>query len=667
MNFFLIFHHNLAFSSIPTEHYTYVIEYVYEKLLDIAESGIPLGLEYTGETLETIQKLKPDFIDRLKVLVRSNGAELIGSSYSQAIFPLIPAKVNRWNLEYGIETYEKILGTRPKIAFLNEQCYSDSLPYLYKDYGYEALILDWMNARKDNEWPEAWRYHPLIHGPTRLFFLWSDCISFQKFQRTVWGELDEKEWEDFVAVHKKMASRHPFQHPIFSLYASDAEVFDYRPGNLETLTAVKGHFKKIKRMLNFLIERKGESVLLPTQALTKARIASLPEIERVCTPSYPIRTKKQDKYNVTRWAVTGRASSRMNTQCFKLLSAIEKMEVEGHGEERLNFLKKELVRLWGSDFRTHTTDEKIENFRNRMGAALFWAQKENGCIPRAIDDNNCSYNLSHLIKENGRKIHIEKNGIRLTVLKNRGLAIEEFAFEKCGTKPLLGTIAHGYFSDISLGSDFYTGHIMLLTQDGRQYTDLSANVSEVEVRSFNNSVMIRNKIPMELPGLLIYKSLVLDEDSFKIIYDMYAKDLRPASLRLGIFTLLPESFKKESLFFETFNGGEQRERFSLKNTKVLQDSPVNHIVTCRHCLGNVTGQLTIGDDTKYLNITTNLSELYSVPLLHYEELMDSNSKESFFLRVYHTICERDDVANVFWKGKMSISFEITATKVNSNN
>ncbi len=661
MNYFLIFHHNLAFSSIPTKHYRYLVDNVYGRLLDIAENDIPLGLEYTGETLELIADLQPSYITRLGTLLESGRAELIGSSYSQAIFPLIPARVNRWNLKYGIETYEKILGTRPQTALVNEQCYSDSLAGLYREAGYEAIIFDWMNARKEHSWPESWRYQPVIHAGTGLIFLWSDCISFQKLQRTVWGELDEGEWKDFINACQDRANNSSVANPLFSLYASDAEVFDYHPGTLETWTADRGHFKKLHNLLAGLTTKGKASILLPSRALARARTASLPEIERVCTPSYPVRTKKQDKYNVTRWAVTGRASARMNTQCYRLFAAISKHEFTTTCPPgRLDFLQKELVSLWGSDFRTHTTDEKIENFRNRMGAALYLAGAGENPGKNCRIEGLSSPPLACIPGESRRRICLEKGGTSLTILKNRGMAIEAFTCRQCGPHPLLGTIPHGYFPDISLASDFYTGHIMLLTQDGRQYTDLSVTIPELEITDQENCVLVRNKLPMELPGLTVFKSLYLCENSLTIRYDMYARDLRPTSLRLGICTFPPRSFHRETLFYETANGGDRTERFYLKGRKVVQGSPANHIVTCRHCLGNTDGRLVVGDATKWLTIVSNPVELYSVPLVHYEEVATNTTTPDYYLRVYHSICERDDVANVFWKGEMSLSFKITA-------
>ncbi len=659
MIFFLIFHHNLAFSSVPASHYRFIISHVYEQILELAEDGIPLGLEYTGETLEIIQQLRPDFIRRLRSLVQDEQAELIGSSYSQAIFPLIPAEVNLWNLQLGLKTYEQLLDTRPELAYINEQCFSDGLPELYRDQGYKAMILDWMNARKGNDWPVPWRFQPLLHEPTGMHFLWNDSISFQKFQRTVWGELAPREWKNFIIRQEQLAADLNVGNPVFSLYGSDAEVFDYRPGTLETRTAARGHFNRIRDLLTWIRSRSNTSAIeFPSWALRRGTSHHRPPgVQKLCTPAHPIKTKKQDKYNVTRWAVTGRASTRMNSQCFRLFNTLRSLQKSSMDRDMLHFLQKEVVRLWGSDFRTHTTDEKIELFRNAMGAALFHAGAANSTdiVPstQLADHTGTTTKKPH---SNDRRIILENNHCRLIVLKNRGLAVEEFSCS--GAPALLGTIPHGYYADISLGSDFYTGHLMLLTQDGHQYTDLSNTIAEVDILETDNTITVRNSTPMKLPGLLLCKTLTLGDHSLTIEYEMYAKDLRPASLRLGICTFPPETFNRKSLFFETVNGGKNPERFILATTPVRQHTPVNHTVTCKHCLGNVNGQLIVGDSARCLAILTDHSELYSVPLVHFEPALDQMGQKSYFLRIYHSICERDDVANVFWKGRMNIRFEI---------
>jgi len=55
-----------------------------------------------------------------------------------------------------------------------------------------------MNAVKDNSWSADLRYRPIRHNPSGLWFLWGDCIAFQKLQRVIWGEIEREEWMAFL-------------------------------------------------------------------------------------------------------------------------------------------------------------------------------------------------------------------------------------------------------------------------------------------------------------------------------------------------------------------------------------------------------------------------------------------------------------------------------------
>ena len=93
---------------------------------------------------KSLQKDRKSFLETFfKKLLLQNKTYLIGSSYTQAIFPLIPYKVNIFNIKYGKQIYKKIINQVPKIAYVNEQCFSKSVVDLYKNQKYQTLIMDW--------------------------------------------------------------------------------------------------------------------------------------------------------------------------------------------------------------------------------------------------------------------------------------------------------------------------------------------------------------------------------------------------------------------------------------------------------------------------------------------------------------------------------------------
>ena len=142
---FAFFHLNLAFSSIEEERRGDVIARCYWPLLRLAERIGPIGMEVSGYTLEEIARRDPEWIGRARNLIAQGRIELIGSGYSQMIGPLVPARVTAENLRLGKETYMRLLGVRPRVALVNEQAYAAGLVGLYRDAGYDALIMDWEN------------------------------------------------------------------------------------------------------------------------------------------------------------------------------------------------------------------------------------------------------------------------------------------------------------------------------------------------------------------------------------------------------------------------------------------------------------------------------------------------------------------------------------------
>ena len=145
---YLIFHLNLAFSSIEAESRPDVIKACYHPLLQLIEdTDIPIGIELTGWTLKQIEGIDPAWIEHFRALLDTKRCELIGSGYCQIIGPLVPYAVNEWNQQLGLQEYEQILGLRPNIVLVNEMAYSNGLVELYAKVGFQGMIMDRDNVR----------------------------------------------------------------------------------------------------------------------------------------------------------------------------------------------------------------------------------------------------------------------------------------------------------------------------------------------------------------------------------------------------------------------------------------------------------------------------------------------------------------------------------------
>lgn len=238
LHLFALFHLNLAFSSIEEEQRSDVIRRCYRPLLELAKSHGPIGIEATGFTLEEIDARDPTWCKEAKRLISEGRVELIGSGYAQIIGPLVPALVTEANLRLGNEIYERLLGQRPKLALINEQAYSSGLVGLYLDAGYRAILMDWDNpAAHHPEWPAETRYRAqrAVGADGReIELLWTNTVAFQKMQRLAHGDIALSDYVRYVAGQRSAEPR------TLCLYASDAEIFDFRPGRYRTEEALDG-------------------------------------------------------------------------------------------------------------------------------------------------------------------------------------------------------------------------------------------------------------------------------------------------------------------------------------------------------------------------------------------------------------------------------------------
>ncbi|MBI5491346.1 MAG: hypothetical protein HY893_00275 [Deltaproteobacteria bacterium] len=667
LRLYTIFHCNLAFSMIPASDYPEVVKRCYRPILDLCEDGFPIGIEMSAWTLREAGKADPGFVRRLKELCGEGKCEFIGSGHSQSILPLMPADVNRWNLEAGNNYYMEVLGRRPSIALVNEQTYSRGLVDLYKEAGYGAIVMDWNNPFQHNRFPKDYQYCPQraagIKGDIDL--VWSNSIAFQKFQRCAHGEITVDEYLDYVFSHDTDNNVRAF-----ALYTNDAEVFDYRPG---IGVAEGGEFKKIKEIMTRLKESKRAAHLLPGAILKsfKGATGAFNAIKLESTES-PIVCKKQEKYNPVRWAVAGRDSVHINTECYKVYENIKRLMETGVPEEQLICFKETLCELWGSDFRTNTIDEKFQSFQNRLGwlklttesllagcgkAAYSYAGGKTAFGPIVTGTTPAITKARRaIIEDSDNIVRVSTGTVDAEFIKNKGSAIKSVAFPQVSKMPLVGTIPHGFYEDIALGADFFSGHLINISKDGKKTADLKQ--AKIDINETDGSVVLSSVIPVDIGTL--WKSFEISKTGprISVTYRLKVAGLTASSLRLGIFTFLPNGFDRDSLWFETVNGGMSPERFYLKGHTIAQDEPVNQGVSASSCLGATEGWVRIGDSEKIVTVSTDKSRLFSVPMIKYTDSME----DRFFLRLYHSLGEVDDTAWWVWRGYNEVNFTVTAER-----
>jgi hypothetical protein len=635
LRLFALFHLNLAFSSIEEERRDDVITRCYWPLLHLAENHGPIGIEATGFTLEEIAKRDPEWVAKARDLISKGQVELIGSGYTQIIAPLVPARVTEENLAIGTECYESILGHRPRLALVNEQAYSGGLVGLYLDAGYRGLLMDWDNpAAHHPEWPAETRYRPqraLGNDGRTIALLWTNTVAFQKLQRFAHGDIGIDAYLDYLRGQQGRSAR------TLCCYASDAEIFDFRPGRYRTEEEHSGESEWERLMQAFarIACEPGLELATPSRILDSASLNRQPL--RLESATCPIPVKKQRKYNLSRWAVTGRDDIGLNAACERIYQGLVATNAD-------RTAWKELCYLWSSDFRTHITDRRWEAFCNKLESAESrWSKPVR---PRMTQRGE---------RTGDRYIDVRTATVSARLDCRRGLAISSLRFAG-NVEPVLGGLPHGHFDDIHMQADWYTGDCVFEAPGEHKVTDLES----CEGRMWKDAGDICAFARIETPKGAIEKLLRFHDARNRIDFDLTFDwpDIGKGSLRLGHFTLLPDAFDWTKLSLTTHNGGKDPETFSLSGHEIDHGAPVSFLVSASHGLGMTEGWVEIGDQKTRVRIEI---ERETAPLMGL--LTHRRVGGSLFCQIVLSALEMDDTSkpSPYRKGPRRYRFSVNGS------
>jgi hypothetical protein len=620
---FALFHLNLAFSSIEEAKRPDVIARCYWPLLRLAERHPHLGVEISAFTLEEIARHDPAWIARARELISTGQIELIGCGYSQMIGPLVPARVTAENLRLGNEIYRDILGVQPAIALVNEQAFSAGLVDHYLNAGYRALLMDWDNPYANHlEWnPEAQYLPQYAQGcdGQKIAILWTNTAAFQQLQRFAYDDIPLGTYLRFVRGRRSLATR------ALCLYASDAEIFDFRPGRFRTeekLSECESEWERIDKALTAVRAEQGINLIGPSHVLKLIDRDGGGNLLQLESASCPVPVKKQRKYNLARWAVTGRDNTAINAACERIFLGMTAGVSDGSDW-------RELCYLWSSDFRTHITQTRWEEFCARLEAA---EQKWSSPLP------------SRLLPPptepiSDRHINIETPTLSARLDRRRGLAISRLRFDD-NERAVIGGLPHGYFDEIGLQADWYTGNCVFEAPGEHKITDLEwcdARISKLK----DGSVLAHARTAT--PNGVIDKQMRFHGDSRTIDFDITFEWDRWAvgSLRLGHFTLLPDSFALDKLRVTTNNGG-SRETFALADHTIDHGAPVSFLVSSSSGLGMTEGWVEIGDDRMTLRVEVDRACAPMLGMIIHRPVKRHGNVNSVFCQLQLSALELDD-------------------------
>ena len=613
------------YSSIEEANRKEVIDNCYWPLFRLVETGFPVGIEASGITLEIINKTNPSWIKTLSRFIKDEKVEFIGSGYSQVIGPLVPTKVNVWNQKLGLEVYDKLLSIAPQVALVNEMAYSAGIVEHYIDARYEAIVMEWNNPRKYHlEWDNKWRYYPQKAkgcGKQSITLIWADSIAFQKFQRYAHGENEIDEYVNYIKSHIGNNDR------FFPLYCNDVEIFDYRPGRYNTEAQInrKNEWDRIFDLYNHLDQQDWCQLVFPSDVLYGLKKPKGSHELQLESPSQPIPVKKQEKYNINRWALTGRDDLGINTKCYQAYDGL----VSNNNEKADDW--KELCYLWSSDFRTHITEKRWVEYVSRLDDynKKWMPQTENK------KKGNPQKNDRPGITQDDRWLTVENAKYSIKFNKNKGLTFQELVCKDLCDKPLICKLDHGYYDDISLGADYYSGHAVIDRPGEYKVTDLGKLSPEIVVTDND----IKLKVDHEGGNYKFDNTVQINSEIIIIKKTIEVNTAEKAIIRPYNFTFNPEVWDQGSLYIETHNGGSSIVRFYLKNHKISHGDIYSSLISARHGFGNTEGIFRVGDKDKLMTFECKMSVSALIPSIIYKE-MDG----TYFFRLQYSAREMDETS-----------------------
>jgi len=650
LHLYSFFHLNLEYSAIEEKDRPKVIEQCYWPLLRLSENhSIPLGIETSGQTLRKIAEIDFSWISKFRSLIEEGVCEHIGSGYSQIIGPLVSPEVVEKNLKLGHQVYEELLGAKPVIALVNEQAFSSGVIPAYRSEGYSAVIMEWNNPASANPgWSKEMSFLPqraLDPAGDSLPLIWNRSITFQKVQRYVHRELELQELLGYVSGQISITDR------ALSFYGNDAEIFDFRPGRYMTEAPLpeESEWSRLEVLFSALQANVDISLIRPSDALDFLDRPSAGNLLRLETVDQPIPVKKQNKYNILRWAVTGRNDLDINTRCERLTQTL--INENAPDEEW-----RELCYLWSSDFRTHITESRWEKYLERLARFEarwpFKGESKLSCAnltPDQLIDIAQSPRIGTAeITRQGRILDIFGERLKVQFNCQRGLALESFYDCQVSSKSLCGTLHHGFFDDIQLGADYYSGHLVFESPGHHKFTDLSP--IEPLISEIDGKIKISMQVKTSLGTL--EKSWFIDDQQGKVSLctEFHSRDPILGSLRVGHITLNPEAFDASDLFYQSNNGGRDIEQFQIGNQNFDHGRSVSFLISANQAIGATNGVVEFGDKGKVLRIKFDRSKAALAGLVTHQK-----SKRSHFTRLALSAREVDDTSH---KSSLSLHLDL---------
>jgi hypothetical protein len=208
---------------------------------------------------------------------------------------------------------------------------------------------------------------------------------------------------------------------------------------------------------------------------------------------------------------------------------------------------------------------------------------------------------------------------------------KEILQEKFDDESLLGALDHGYYDDISLGADYFSGHAVIERPGEHKVTDLGKVIPVTD----KNSDRIGSN---QKTGKFSFRQWLIFGDE-ELVLEKYIEvdSSENAIIRPYSFTFNPEIWDRENLYVATHNGGSNLEKFYLKGQHICHGDIYSSLISARHCFGCTEGVFVIGDRDKSISFKCDMSVSALIPSIIYKEI-----ENTYFLRLQYSAREMDE-------------------------
>lgn len=236
------------------------------------------------------------------------------------------------------------------------------------------------------------------------------------------------------------------------------------------------------------------------------------------------------------------------------------------------------------------------------------------------------------------------------------MSLEYYFNSSISNKELIKTLYQGYYRNPDFNVDFYSGHFVSEFLNKKNITDISERIENPFIRKSDDSLEISNSYNNIKTS--IKKKWIFNFDNKKLSLDYSFKNIYSSceNLRHSIFTLNPNIFEKNSLFFATHNGGQKIEKFNFrKYNEINHLKRLSNLVSATTCQGMTEGVFEFGDKNKKLIFEIENKENALIPFVQYFAF-----KNSYFCRLVFSSKESDDTTLIKENSKINTRVVISS-------